>query len=386
MRHQFNGIFEGLTVLVTGHTGFKGSWLSIWLRELGANVVGYSLEPSTQPSNFELTGLHNDMMHITGDIRDFSHFSKVLHQHEPHVIFHLAAQPLVLPSYECPKDTFDINAGGTVNVLEAARGCGSIKAMVMVTTDKCYENKDWIWGYRENDALGGKDPYSASKSMAELAILSYNQSIFNSPKGPFIASARAGNVIGGGDFSEMRIMPDCMSALMQGQSIKVRNQYSVRPWVSVLDPISGYLWLATFLLEHGRPYAEPWNFGPMEHEAISVRALVEKAIAFWGKGEWKDAGSPANKQEMGMLRLNWDKAANRLKWRPVYSWAEAVEETVEWYKMLADKIQNPDKVDMRAVCVEHIRQYSDKACRMGIPWAVASEEYVGSPQDEQGKK
>lgn len=369
MHKPFHGIFEGLTVLVTGHTGFKGSWLSLWLRELGAHVVGYSLEPPTSPSNFACTGLQNEITHIIGDIRDFDALKRMMDTHQPAVVFHLAAQSLVLHSYDNPKETFDVNAGGTVNVLEAARTCPSIKAMVMVTTDKCYENNEWLWGYRENDRLGGKDPYSASKSMAELAVASYNTSFFKEA-GPCVASARAGNVIGGGDFSAMRILPDCMKALMRNEPVKVRNPHSVRPWLNVLDPLSGYLWLAACMLENGKQFAGAWNFGPQENEGIPVSALVKKSLELWGKGDWIEVGVPA-KAEMGTLRLNWDKAANLLKWRPAYNWEEAVAETVDWFRAFDACQHSEHQAAMREVGVAHIRQYTDRAQKLELPWAIA---------------
>lgn len=357
-------IFEGINVLVTGHTGFKGSWLSLWLCELGAHVIGYSLPPPTTPSNFEAIGLQEKITHIIGDIRDNEHLQSVIKQHQPSVIFHLAAQPLVLRSYEDPKETFDVNVGGTVNVLEAARHCPAVKAVVIVTTDKCYENREWIWGYRENDTLGGNDPYSASKAMAELSTTSYRRSFST-----VVASARAGNVIGGGDFSDFRLVPDSMKALMDHQPVKVRNAHSVRPWLHVLDPLSGYLWLAALLLEKGSQYAEAWNFGPLEQEAVTTKALVEKAIELWGDGDWVDGSDPHAKPEMGMLRLNWDKAANRLKWRPTYNWEQALEQTVSWFKEYDRYRHNPKTVDMRQVCIDHIRDYTAQAEKQGIAWA-----------------
>lgn len=352
MRHEFNGIFNGMTVMVTGHTGFKGSWLAIWLRELGAHVVGYSLDPPTRPSNFEVTGMASKMTHVTGDIRDYNHFKQTLETHRPQVVFHLAAQAIVLHSYTDPKETFEANAIGTVNVLEAARGCPFVRAMVMVTTDKCYENKEWIWGYRENDPLGGNDPYSASKAMAELAINSYRASFF-SKKGPALASARAGNVIGGGDFSEYRIVPDTMKSLLEGKPVLVRNPHSVRPWLHVLDPLRGYLSLAAALLEHGREYAQAWNFGPLENQGVNVKVLVEKAIELWGEGTWTKFCEEAPRPEMNMLRLNWDRAANFLQWQPAYHWEEAIAEAVDWFKAYRRK------KDMYAVCAGHIDEYVD---------------------------
>jgi CDP-glucose 4,6-dehydratase len=363
MKATFAGIYDGLTVLVTGHTGFKGSWLALWLRELGANVIGYSLEPPTQPSNFEITGLQNQITHVIGDILDLKKLQTVIAEHRPQIIFHLAAQAIVLDSYEHPRHTFEVNSTGTINVIEAARLCPAVKALVMITTDKCYENREWVWGYCEKDALGGNDPYSASKAMAELAIASYRKSFFNTT-GPALASARAGNVIGGGDFSAHRIVPDSMKALLAGQPIQVRNPNSVRPWLNVLDPLSGYLWLGACLLKYGHTYAQAWNFGPLEQRGIPVQALVEKAIALWGEGSWHCAEKQLPKPEMGLLRLNWDKVAHTLCWQPVYNWEEAIAETVDWFKAYRTK------ADMYEICRQHIQNYNDQAAEKNLPWAL----------------
>lgn len=370
MKDTFDGIFNGLTVLVTGHTGFKGSWLSIWLRELGAKVIGYSLNPPTPINNFSLSGLANKIVHITGDVRHEEHLRSVIKEHRPEIIFHLAAQAIVLNSYQNPRDTFDINAMGTVNLLEAARHFPFIKALVMITTDKCYENKEWIWGYREQDPLGGNDPYSASKAMAELAIASYRSSFFSSSDSAAVASARAGNVIGGGDFSDHRIIPDTMQALMKGTPVHVRNPASVRPWLNVLDPLSGYLLLAARLIQKGQQFAQAWNFGPLEYQAVSVGEIVEKAVELWGNGDWTQAGVKNYKPEMHMLRLNWDKAANFLQWQPTYTWEESLEKTVDWFKSYFRQ------EDMYEVCFEHIEAYMHKASERKKKWAVSSEELI----------
>lgn len=338
---MFNGVYKNRRVLVTGHTGFKGSWLALWLNRLGAEVFGYSLPPPTQPSHFVLSGLDSCLTSIEGDIRNIAKLQHTLEKVRPDIIFHLAAQPLVLTSFEEPKYTFEVNVSGTINVLEAAKAIPSLKAMVMITSDKCYDNQQWEWGYRENDRLGSGDPYSASKAMAELAIASYRQSIFARLKNPpAIASTRAGNVIGGGDFSAHRLVPDCMKALINRQAVRIRNPSSVRPWLFVLDPLSGYLQLGAKLLEEGSAYAEAWNFGPMEPQGIPVQAMVEKAIEQWGAGDWintspLDTSSHRGKgsvHEMGLLRLCWDKAAHRLPWSPLYNWEEALAHTVDWFK------------------------------------------------------
>lgn len=372
MHNCFGGVFKDKKVLITGHTGFKGSWLALWLQELGAHLVGYSLPPPTSPSNFEVSRVAEKMTDLRGDIRDFNAVRNVIHTYTPSVIFHLAAQPIVLHSFEQPKETFDTNVGGSIHILEAAKSCPSVKAVVMVTSDKCYENLEWLWGYRENDPLGGSDPYSASKCMAEQAIKAYRSSFFNKLHSPAVASVRAGNVIGGGDFSDCRIVPDCMKALMAQQVVRVRNPKSVRPWLNVLDPLSGYLWLASRLLTHGRRFAEAWNFGPLEQYGVDVQSLVEKAIEHWGAGEWMQLTPGEIKPEMGLLRLNWDKAANHLGWRPVYQWHEAIKETVDWFKSFEEFQISPSTCDMRKICLEHIRSYVEKADELDIPWAIES--------------
>lgn len=379
MRGAFEGIFEGMTVLVTGHTGFKGAWLSLWLQELGAKTVGYSLPPPTNPSHFAAARIADGMVDICGDIRDYAALQHTLQTYKPEVIFHLAAQPIVLDSFENPKETFDINVGGTVNLLEAARHSHSVKAVVMITSDKCYENKEWLWGYRENDTLGGYDPYSASKSMAEQAIVSYRKSLFEkNGHQAAVASVRAGNVIGGGDFSPHRIVPDCMKALMTQQPIKVRNPKSVRPWLNVLDPLSGYLWLAACLLKEKQKFADAWNFGPLEQRGIDVQTLVEKAIELWGEGSWIHSGQNPAKPEMGLLRLNWDKASHCLGWHPTYTWNEALQETVDWFKAFQDYQRSPSTFDLREISTRHIFEYTNQAELSNVPWTCSDSKILTS--------
>lgn len=366
MTVPFDDTFKDLTVLVTGHTGFKGSWLSIWLNQLGSNVIGYSLEPPTQPNNFETTSLAQYVTDIRGDIRDLSTLRQTIQTYEPTVVFHLAAQSNVLHSLKWPKETFDINVGGTVNVMEAVRTTDSVKAVVSITSDKCYANQEWIWGYRENDRLGGYEPYSSSKAMAELAIDSYRNSFFGEK--PLVASTRAGNVIGGGDFADFRLVPDCMRALLAGEPIEVRNPHSVRPWQHVLEPLSGYMWLAVNLLQGEAHFASPWNFGPLERQAITTKAIAEKLISLWGDGSWVHPEMvPAKKVETNLLRLSWDKAANYLDWQPTYEWYQALAEIVSWFKAYQAK------EDMYAVCVEHIQQYTQQAQTLNVGWAVVGE-------------
>jgi CDP-glucose 4,6-dehydratase len=371
MDGAFGGIFQDRPVLVTGHTGFKGSWLSIWLNELGAKVIGYSKDIPTVPSNFEASRLAERLVHIEDDVRNLDAIRQTIEEHKPHVVFHLAAQPIVRESYDNPKETFDTNVGGTVNVLEAIKETDSAKAAVFITSDKCYENQEWMWGYREIDRLGGHDPYSASKAMAELAISAYRRSFFASANyrehGVAIASTRAGNVIGGGDWAKDRLLSDAMRALMEGRIIKVRNPEHVRPWQFVLEPLSGYLWLAAKLLREGCRFAEAWNFGPLEQRAITVRELAEKTIEIWGEGDWQDDSSSEAPHETGLLRLSWEKARNYLGWRPVYEWEEALRETVDWFKLY--HLGCPS-TDMYHTCVEQIRRYVERARKLGVYWAL----------------
>jgi CDP-glucose 4,6-dehydratase len=369
----FGGVFRGTPVLVTGHTGFKGSWLSIWLRELGAEVIGYSVGVPTEPSNFEASRLGGRLADVRGDVRDVDALCRVIEEHKPHVIFHLAAQPIVRLSYAEPKETFDVNVGGTVNLLEAMRLTDSVKAVVCVTSDKCYKNREWLWGYREIDRLGGHDPYSASKAMAELAVASYRQSFFPivsyDEHGVALATARAGNVIGGGDWAQDRLVVDCMRALMHGEPIPVRNPHSVRPWQLVLEPLSGYLWLAAKLLQEGRQYAEAWNFAPREQVVVSVGDLVQKLIELWGAGDWQDlsAGQVQVPHETGLLRLSREKATNRLGWLPIYDWHEAAAETVSWFKVYHE---HGADMDMYDACVGQIARYVGRARELGVAWAL----------------
>ena len=371
MKDLFANAFEGQTVLVTGHTGFKGSWLSTWLVELGANVVGFSLdEPPTDPSNYLVSCLGEHITDIRGDVRDVAALQDVIADHRPTIVFHLAAQPIVFRSLAEPKLTFDTNAMGTVNLLEAVRQTNSVKSIVCVTTDKVYANQEWVWGYRESDPLGDYDPYSASKAMAELAVASYRESYFAKKNydthGVAIATVRAGNVIGGGDFADYRLVPDCMRALMAGEPIKIRNPWSVRPWVHVLEPISGYMWVAVKLLKEGAAYSEPWNFGPLEQKGVTAGDLAERLIALWGSGSWIHTNPELEKSETGHLRLSWDKAATRLDWRPAYNWEKALEEIVGWYKIFQASANAP--ADMYAANRTHIQTYVDHARAANVGW------------------
>ncbi|MGZ3633263.1 MAG: CDP-glucose 4,6-dehydratase [Parachlamydiaceae bacterium] len=348
--------YQEKTIFLTGHTGFKGAWLALLLRQLGANVVGYALPPTTTPNLFEMAKLNEKLTHIEGDIRDYRALKQALKQANPDFVFHLAAQAIVLDGYKSPKETFDVNAGGTVNLLEALRDSPQTKGCLIITTDKVYENKHWVWGYRENDALGGKDPYSASKSMAELATEAYRNSFFSGPQKSLllIATARAGNIIGGGDFSDFRILPDCVRALNANVPIKVRNPQSARPWLYVLDALIGYLQLGAALLDGDSSKADSWNFGPHENRAITVQEIVERAITVWGTGAWLDNSQGPKQAEMPLLRLNWDKAANILHWAPKYSWKEALHTTIDWYR--SAYTEN----DIHALCLKKIHEYMEK--------------------------
>ena len=368
MKESFDNVFAGLPVLVTGHTGFKGSWLSLWLNELGARVAGYSLpEPPTVPSHFEMCRLGERLVDVRGNVCDLESVQEAIETHRPAVIFHLAAQPLVLRAYDDPVETFDVNVGGTINLLEAVRTADFVQAVVCITTDKVYaiQDQDWVWGYRENDPLGGHDPYGASKAMAEMAIAAYRRSYFGD--GPAVASARAGNVVGGGDFADYRLVPDCMRALMACEPIRLRNPEYVRPWQHVLESLSGYLWLAAKLLRHGDAFAEGWNFAPGEMRGVTARAVAEKAIALWGEGSWTTDGAVKAPEETSVLRLSGDKAANRLGWRPAYTWEETMAETVAWFKRYQEERSRPRMYD---VGVAQIQAYTERARELGLAWAM----------------
>ena len=373
MLSYLTDVYKDTPVLITGHTGFKGSWLSIWLHLLGAQVIGYSLDPPTTPSNFEASRVGERVTDVRGDVRDLSALTRCFEEHQPRIVFHLAAQPIVLEAYRLPKETFDINVGGTVKVMEAIRLTNTVRALVCVTTDKVYENQEWMWGYREIDSLGGHDPYSASKAMAELAIASYRRSFFPresfAEHGVALASARAGNVIGGGDWAPHRLVPDCMRALMENTPIYLRNPRAVRPWQHVLESLSAYLWLGARLFQpDGNDYAEAWNFGPFEHQSVATEQIVKQAIALWGSGTY-EAGNVTERVETQVLGLNWEKAAKRLQWRPCYTWKEAVEKTTGWFKRFNAKSPDTSPPDMYAVCSSQIMDYTKKAFDLNIAWS-----------------
>lgn len=346
LRTSFNGFYCGKRVLVTGHTGFKGAWITEWLLKLGAMVTGYGLAPETEPSLFMQLKLKDRINHIVGDIRDGRHLTNTIAAVKPHVLFHLAAQPLVRRSYDIPLETFEVNVMGTLNVLQALRDVASPCAAVCITTDKCYENREWLHGYRETDPMGGYDPYSASKGCAELAIDSFRRSFFSPITNPSpvigIASARAGNVLGGGDWAIDRIMPDCIRALTKSSPIPVRNRHATRPWQHVLEPLSGYLQLgatisrfqmgveATALPYSLADYLSAFNFGPSLSSNKSVHELVKETLTVW-PGDMIDTTPPWAPHEADRLNLSTDKAFHMLAWEPVWDFSETVKNTVSWY-------------------------------------------------------
>lgn len=332
---MFGDIYRKKKVLITGHTGFKGSWLVLWLTRLGAEVTGYALPPPSQPSHFSLLDL--DVESIIGDIRDRDNLRQVFREQQPEIVFHLAAQAIVRRSYDDPAATFSSNVMGTVNVLEAARECKAVRAIVNVTSDKCYENREWVWGYRENDPLGGYDPYSASKGCAELVTNCWRDSFFNPADygrthETLLASARAGNVIGGGDWAADRLIPDIMRAVSKNEKVKIRNPVATRPWQHVLEPLSGYLLLGQKLLEGRREFAEAWNFGPADAFHLTVGEIAEQVKGIWPKIDFEIQESPDQPHEAGKLHLDCSKARSLLKWSPAWDGKTALENTVEWYR------------------------------------------------------
>ena len=322
--------WQGKRVFVTGHTGFKGSWLSLWLQSMGATVKGFALGPPTAPSLFEQAGIAAGMESEIGDIRDLAAITAGMKAFNPDILIHMAAQPLVRLSYREPVETYATNVMGTVHVLEAARQCSQLKAIINVTTDKCYENREWVWGYRENEPMGGYDPYSNSKGCSELVTTAYRSSFFNTTDTPALASARAGNVIGGGDWAEDRLIPDILRAFEQRQPVIIRNPLATRPWQHVLEHLSGYLMLAEKLYSEGTAYAEGWNFGPREEDVQPVEWILKHMVEHWGDGaSWQLDINP-QPHEAQLLKLDISKATSLLKWQPRWSLEKALESIVEW--------------------------------------------------------
>jgi CDP-glucose 4,6-dehydratase len=328
---KISDFYYGKKVLVTGHTGFKGSWLSKWLTIMGSNVLGYALEPNTDPSLYRILKLEKDLQTIIADIRDYERLLSVIREFKPDLVFHLASQAIVRRSYKEPRLTFDTNLIGTVNLLEAIRTTRSVKAVVNITSDKCYENKEWVWGYRETDEVGGRDPYSASKGCSELITASYRRAFFQNSD-TALATARAGNIIGGGDWAEDRLIPDIVRSLSDGEIIIVRNPGAIRPWQHVLEPLSGYLLLGKLLYQKGQDYAEAWNFGPNEIGSLRVEDVVKKSIEIWGHGSYK-IQSEGSFPESRILRLDISKALTRLDWHPIMTSEKAIKDTLQWYAL-----------------------------------------------------
>ncbi|WP_420316814.1 CDP-glucose 4,6-dehydratase [Ekhidna sp.] len=346
--------YKGKKVLVTGHTGFKGSWLCIWLLEMGAEIVGYALDPLTKHDNFLMSGLNKRLTDIRGDIRDTECLNSVFDEHSPEIVFHLAAQPLVRASYDIPKETYEVNVMGTINVLEAIRKTKSVKTGIMITTDKCYENKEQIWGYRESDPMGGHDPYSSSKGACEIAISSWRRSFFNpedyKKHGKAIASVRAGNVIGGGDWSVDRLIPDCIKSIQASRVIEIRNPMATRPWEHVLDPLSGYLLLGQKMAEDPIHFSEGWNFGPDSNSIVTVKEIAEKLVAFHGSGKLSINTKLADLHEANLLSLDVTKARVKLGWKPKLSIDDAIRFTADWYK-------NANAETAYSICSRQIEEF-----------------------------
>lgn len=337
--------WRGKKVFLTGHTGFKGSWLSLWLCEMGAQVVGYALRPSTQPSLFEDLQLDQKLQSHIADVRDLETLCSKMREANPEIVIHMAAQPLVRYSYEYPVETYMTNVMGTVHLLEAVRKTPSVRAVVNVTSDKCYENREWHWGYRENEAMGGYDPYSNSKGCAELVTSAYRQSFFSDPDGVQLASGRAGNVIGAGDWAQDRLLPDIVRGFLMGQTVEIRSPKSVRPWQHVLEPVSGYLMLAQKLYESGADFAQAFNFGPADEDAKEVGWIVSRMAELWGEGASFQIHHDANAvHEAKLLKLDCSKAKHLLRWRPHWGLEQALQSIVEFSreykvsKLTAEKI------------------------------------------------
>ncbi len=349
--------WEGKKVLVTGHTGFKGGWLSLWLQSRGAKVSGFALQPPTTPNFFEVARAGDGMHSHVGDIRDFEHILRIFSEEKPDVVFHLAAQPLVRYSYANPVETYATNVMGTVHLLEAIRQAGGVRVVVNITSDKCYENREWVWGYRENEPMGGYDPYSSSKGCAELVASAYRSSFFNPQSyekhGVALASVRAGNVIGGGDWAEDRLIPDMLRAIEAGQPVVIRNPHAIRPWQHVLEPLKGYLLLAEKMWESGPAFSEGWNFGPNDDDAKSVEWVINKITDRWGDGAaWKIDGRE-HPHEANYLKLDCSKAKSRLNWHPRWNIEQTLEQIIAWHRAyLAGE-------NMQEITLAQIRDYEN---------------------------
>lgn len=348
--------WENRKVFITGHTGFKGSWLCLWLSLMGSKIVGYSLRPPTKPSLFEICRIKDFVKSINADVRDVKRLLKELREFNPEIVVHMAAQSLVRVSYREPLETYSTNIMGTVNLFEAIRKCKNVRAVINVTTDKCYENREWIWPYRENEPMGGYDPYSNSKACSELVTSSYINSFFNPQEyrshKVAIATARSGNVIGGGDWAPDRLIPDCIKSLLKKEIILIRNPQAIRPWQHVLEPLGGYLILAQKLYEQGPSFGGAWNFGPEDGDAKSVEWLVKKICALWGDGAKYRIDKKRHPHEAHYLKLDCSKAKHFLNWQPKWNIEKAVEKVVEWVKAYQKG------GDMKKICISQIREYN----------------------------
>jgi len=354
----FSDIYRNRTVLLTGHTGFKGSWLALWLKTLGSEVIGLALEPNSKPSHWDLLDL--DIVDNRIDVRDEEKVKEAINIAKPEIVFHLAAQPLVRRSYSEPLDTWSTNVMGTANLLEACRQQPSVRAIIVITTDKCYENKEWPWGYREIDRLGGHDPYSASKASSELVVASYRKAFFNLPDSPLIASVRAGNVIGGGDWSEDRLIPDVVRSISDKKLLEIRSPNATRPWQHVLESLSGYLSLGQKMLEGKQEFAQAWNFGPTEDGNRSVADVLSCMKNVWPVIDWKITQSP-QPHEANLLYLDSSKAHQHLGWKPVWSIDESLKETANWYRALLEQ--------GKVVSSIQLENYIKKARQSGLKWS-----------------
>jgi CDP-glucose 4,6-dehydratase len=362
-------LFQGKKIIITGHTGFKGSWLTLWLKHLGANVSGLAIDIPTEPSHFIAARLSEEIDDHRIDIRDGVTLKNLVQEIQPDFVFHLAAQALVRPSYENPLETIATNAMGSANVLDALRTLDKPVVAVMITSDKAYDNVEWVWGYRETDRLGGNDPYSASKGMAELAIRTYVKSFFNTPDSNVrLGIARAGNVIGGGDWAADRIVPDCMKAWSRNEMVDIRSPEATRPWQHVLEPLSGYLALAAALAENPNKHGEAYNFGPPAHQNYSVRLLIDAMAKYWDHVRWNDVSQAlVHLHEAGLLKLNCDKALFDLNWMPTLRFEETVRMTVQWYKAFYEN----DTDSMHEFSMAQIEKYTQLAQEREIEWAGA---------------
>ena len=352
----YNGFFQNKKVLVTGHTGFKGSWLSIWLHELGAEVIGVSLDPATDRDNYVLSGIGNKIKaDIRADIRNGQKMKEIFSEYQPEIVFHLAAQPLVRLSYEIPVETYEVNVMGTINIMEAIRATKNVKVAVMITTDKCYDNCEQLQGYVETDPFGGYDPYSSSKGACEVAIQSWRRSFFNpedygKKHTISLASVRAGNVIGGGDWAKDRIIPDCIRALETTKVIDIRSPKAIRPWEHVLEPLSGYMMLAQKMWESPTDYCEGWNFGPESENIMTVWDVATEIVDCFGIGKLRNVSCSDAPHEANLLMLNINKAKTRLGWHPRLSAKQTIEITADWYKRYNTE-------DVYKLCVEEISKF-----------------------------